>query len=333
MKRIGKRVIEFDNSPSILSSAAVAGKKEAEGPMGQEFDKTFTDAYLGTESWEKAEAKLQNEAVNLALVKGGFKSEDMDMIFAGDLLNQCISSSFGNRDLNIPFLGQYGACSTMAQTLLMAAAMVDGGGAQRAVAVTSSHFCTAERQFRLPLEYGSQRSTTAQWTATASGAAIVGRGGNIRIVRGMPGKIVDLGIKDTANMGAAMAPAAADTVMGFFESTGTRPEDFDCIYTGDLGIVGSKLFHDLMRENGINIESVHRDCGCMMYSDNQDPHAGASGCGCSASILCSHIVRRLREGSVKRVLFCATGALMSVTSSQQGESIPGICHALELSVL
>lgn len=331
MKRIGNSTLITENKPTIISYGAIAGKKEAEGPLGHCFDQTVSDSYLGSESWEKAESELQNQAINIALAKGGFEPKDMDMIFAGDLLNQCISSTFGLRDLSIPFLGQYGACSTMAQTLIMAAIMVDCGAANKAAAVTSSHFCTAERQFRLPLEYGSQRTPTAQWTATASGCAIVGKGGHLYIPRVCVGKIVDLGIKDAANMGAAMAPAAANTIFEFLKDTNTDVTDYDCIYTGDLGTVGSELLHKILLENGINITPRHKDCGVMMYNiDEQDAHAGASGCGCSASILCSHILKSLETGSQNHILFCATGALMSTTSSQQGESIPGICHVVEI---
>lgn len=333
MRRIGRSVLATENMPSVLSFASVAGKKEAEGPLGSYFDQTMSDSYLGTESWEKAESQLQSEAVNLALSKGNLKAEKVDMIFAGDLLNQCISSTFGARSLNIPFLGQYGACSTMAQTLMMATIMVDSGAADKAIAVTSSHFCTAERQFRLPLEYGSQRTPTAQWTATASGAVVVGKGGTVVIPRVAPGRIVDLGIADTANMGAAMAPAAAETIYHFLQDTGTSPKDYDCIFTGDLGLVGSELLHTMMLENGVSIQEVHRDCGVMMYDiKGQDAHAGASGCGCSASVLCGYILKEMEKKKLRHILFCATGALMSTTSSQQGESIPGICHAVELLV-
>lgn len=331
MRRIGKSTLLTENRPSIISYGSIAGKKESEGPLGNSFDQTVSDSYLGTESWEKAESQLQNQAVNIAMGKQGLSSKDIDLIFAGDLLNQCISSTFGVRELSIPFLGQYGACSTMAQTLIMAAIMVDCGAADKAAAVTSSHFCTAERQFRLPLEYGSQRTPTAQWTATASGCAIVGKGGAVYIPRMTVGKIVDLGVTDTANMGAAMAPAAANSLFEFFSDTGTSPMDYDCVYTGDLGVVGSELLVRMLLENGINLKPRHKDCGIMMYDiEAQDAHAGSSGCGCSASVLCGHILKGLESGKERRILFCATGALMSTTSSQQGESIPGICHVVEL---
>ncbi len=333
MIRIGKNTLQTENCPRIISYAAVGGKKEAQGPLGSYFDQTISDSYVGEESWEKAESELQCEAVHLALSKKNLKPEDIDLIFAGDLLNQCISSSFNARGLSIPFLGQYGACSTMSQTILMATMAVDSRSARKAIAVTSSHFCTAERQFRLPLEYGGQRSPTAQWTATASGCVIIGTEGTIKIEKVCPGKIVDLGITDMSNMGAAMAPAAADTIFNFLSDTGTKPSDYDAIYTGDLGLIGTDLLGQIMLKNGINIKRVHRDCGLMLYDlKKQDIHSGGSGCGCSASVLSSYILKMLENKEQKRVLFCATGALMSPTSSQQGESIPGICHVIELSV-
>lgn len=333
MKRIGTDTLEFTNAPAIESHGAIGGKKEAEGPLGGEFDQTFEDTSLNMESWEKAEAQLQKEAVSVTLGKAGVSPKDVHMIFAGDLLNQCISSTFGLLDFQIPFLGQYGACSTMAQTLLMAAIMVESGAAERAVAVTSSHFCSAERQFRTPLEYGAQRTPTAQWTATAAGCALVGKTGKVKIRRGLAGRVVDLGVKDPANMGAAMAPAAADSIFRFLQDTGASPEEFDGIFTGDLGLVGTRLLHQSLADNGVSIQTVHNDCGLMLFDrETQDVHAGASGCGCSASVLCGHLLRRMEQGEMKRILFCATGALMSPTSQQQGEAIPGVCHVLELAV-
>ncbi len=331
MKRIGKQTIEFENAPSVIGHGAVGGRKEAGGPLGADFDQTFEDTTLNTDSWEKAEAQLQKEAVAVALASAGCRAEEVDFIFAGDLLNQCISSTFGLRGYGMPYLGQYGACSTMAQTLLMAAVMVDSGAADRAAAVTSSHFCSAERQFRTPLEYGAQRTPTAQWTATASGSVIVGKGGRVRIQRALAGKIVDLGVKDPANMGAAMAPAAADSICQFLEDTHQRPQDFDGIFTGDLGAVGSQLMLDALKGEGLDLTTVHQDCGLMLYyREAQDVHAGGSGCGCSASVLCGHLLRQMEKGELKKILFCATGALMSTTSQQQGESIPGVCHIVQL---
>ena len=332
MKRIGKSTLEFDRPPTILSQAAVGGKKEAEGPLGGELDQTFGDTTLGQDSWERAEAQLQKEAAALAMKKAAVSAEEVDFILAGDLLNQCISSTFGLLDFGIPFLGQYGACSTMAQTLLLAAALVESGAARRALAVTSSHFCSAERQFRLPLEYGGQRSPTAQWTATAAGCALVGLGGRVRVRRGLAGKIRDLGVKDTANMGAAMAPAAASSIFEFLQDTATQPQDYDGIFTGDLGAVGSQLLYQCLDDNRVDLRPVHQDCGLLLYNrQSQDVHAGGSGCGCSASVLCGHLLRRMERGELKNILFCATGALMSPTSSQQGQSIPGVCHVVQLT--
>lgn len=330
MKRLGKYTLLFERCPAILGHAAVGGKKEAEGPLAHDFDQTFLDSYLAQESWEKAESMLQTEAASMAVHKAGLRRSDISMIFAGDLLNQCISSTFGLRDMDIPFLGQYGACSTMAQTLSMAAIMVESGAANYACAVTSSHFCTAERQFRTPLEYGSQRTPTAQWTATASGSAVLGHGPGVRVRHVTIGRIKDLGVTDVANMGAAMAPAAAQTLLDFFSDTATKPDDYDHIFTGDLGSVGSALLHDLLRENGVQMRN-HHDCGLLIYDrEAQDVHAGGSGCGCSAGVLCGHILNRMERGELKNILFMATGALMSTTSSQQGESIPGIAHLVHL---
>lgn len=333
MKRIGKQTLEFQTPPSILGRGAVGGRKEAAGPLGRDFHQTFDDTTLNTQSWEKAEAQLQKEAVGIALAKAGCRAGDIHMIFAGDLLNQCISSTFGLLEYQIPFLGQYGACSTMAQTLLMASVMVDCGAAEKAAAVTSSHFCSAERQFRTPLEYGAQRTPTAQWTATASGCAIVGKGGQVKVLHGLVGKVTDLGVKDPANMGAAMAPSAADSIYQYLEDTGTSPRDYDGIFTGDLGMVGTSLLLDALRDNGIDLSPVHNDCGLLLYDrEGQDVHAGGSGCGCSASVLCGHLLGRMERGELRNILFCATGALMSTTSQQQGEAIPGVCHVVHLSI-
>lgn len=331
-KRVGKYTVQMEYMPSILGYASVCGKKEADGPLGKYFDHTFEDSRLGESSWEKAESRLQTEAVKRAMDKANVTPSDINYIFAGDLLNQCISSTFGLRSLDIPFLGQYGACSTMAQTLAMSAFMVDSGIADKCLAVTSSHFCSAERQFRFPLEYGGQRTPTAQWTVTGSGAAVVGSDGQGPYIFAVTvGRIVDLGIKDAANMGAAMAPAAAATLSDFFNDTGTFPDDYDLILTGDLGEVGSKLMKELLKKDNINIGENHSDCGLLIYNkEEQDVHAGGSGCGCSATVLCSIILKRMKEGKLKNVLFMATGALMSPTSSQQGETIPSVAHLIHL---
>ncbi len=331
--RISRSTILLPNSPSILASAAVGGKKEGEGPLREDFDLLSEDTTFGEKTWEKAEMRMQMDAESRALKKAGLHPEDIDVVFAGDLLNQCISSAYSLRGLAIPYIGLYGACSTMAESLMLASLFVDGGIARRAMAVTSSHFCTAERQFRFPLEYGGQRTPTAQWTATASGCLIVGEKNEPPYARAVcVGKIGDLGIKDLNNMGAAMAPAAADTLKTFFQDTGTSPENYDRIFTGDLGQVGSDLLYELMEREGIPLKGRHDDCGLLLYDrETQDVHAGGSGCGCSAGVLCGHILKLLKNGTYENVLFMATGALMSPTSVQQGESIPGIAHLVHLS--
>lgn len=331
-KRIGKYTIQMEHLPCVESFASVCGKKEAEGPLAKYFDHIFKDTTLGESSWEKAESKLQAKAVELALKKSNLESSDIDFIFAGDLLNQCISSTFGLKNLNVQFLGQYGACSTMAQTLILASLMVETNIAKKCIAVTSSHFCSAERQFRFPLEYGGQRTPTAQWTVTGSGAIVVGNSGQSPFISSVTvGKIIDLGIKDANNMGAAMAPAAADTIKNFLVDTNTFPDDYDLILTGDLGEIGSNLLKELLIKEKVDIKNNHSDCGLLIYNQKeQDVHAGGSGCGCSASVLCSVILNRLKKGELKNVLFVATGALMSPTSTQQGESIPSIAHLVNL---
>ena len=328
-QRIGRYTLQMTNRPTIEGFASVVGKKEMQGPLSSFFDLSFEDTTLGESSWEKAESRLQTEAVNLALRKAGVTAQDIDYIFAGDLLNQCLSSTFGLRSLDIPFLGQFGACSTMAQTLALASIVVESGAARKAAAVTSSHFCSAERQFRLPLEYGGQRTPTAQWTATASGSVIVGTSGKGPFVADVTvGRIVDLGIKDAANMGAAMAPAAAQTISDFLQDTGTMPKDYDLILTGDLGLIGTKLVRQILADNNLDITDVHNDCGMMLYDrEKQDVH----GCGCSASVLCSVILNRLQSRELNNVLFIATGALTSTTSQQQGESVPGVAHLVHLT--
>lgn len=331
IKKVGNRTIVFGSPVSIASFAAIGGKKEKEGPIGSSFDMCFDDEMLGEDSFEKAESRLQQYAVSKALSKGGFKGGDIDIIYAGDLLNQCIGSTFGLMDFGIPFAGLYGACSTMVLGLIMSSLSV-AAGVKRTVAVTSSHFCSSERQFRFPLEYGGQRTPTAQWTATASGAAVVQQGsGKINIAAATIGKITDLGVSDANNMGAAMAPAAADTIQSFLSDSNTSPEDYDLILTGDLGFVGSQLLYDLLEKDGIEIRGVHNDGGMMLYDrEKQDVHAGGSGCGCVASALCGHILPKIQSGEMDRVLVCATGALMSPTSSMQGQNIPSIAHLIYL---
>ncbi|MBR5438294.1 MAG: stage V sporulation protein AD [Clostridia bacterium] len=332
--RKGKTVIT-DKKPAFIASAAVVGKKEGEGPLRDDFDKIFEDTTLGQDSWEKAESFLMKNAVITAVEKAGVAMKDIDGIFSGDLLNQCTGSAFALREFGIPFTGLYGACSTMALSLITATLAIESGGMNTCVAATSSHFCSAEKQFRYPLEYGGQRSPTAQWTVTGSGAAVL----SCRENSSLPfidkvhiGTIEDLGIKDMTNMGAAMAPAAFRTLSEFFRDTQTSAEDYDAIFTGDLGFVGSELLKELMkRECGTDLSKNYSDCGLMIYDrEKQDVHSGGSGCGCSASVLCSHILKNMNEGKYSNILFMATGALMSPVSSKEGESIPGIAHLLNI---
>lgn len=336
MKRAGRSSFIFNNAPGIRSFAAAVGKKEGEGPLGNCFDRVFEDNLLGEDSWEKAESRLVTEAVTVCLEKTSFSAEDIDVIFTGDLLNQCIASTFGLRAMGIPHVGMYGACSTMASSLINAAVFVGSGAAERAIAVTSSHFSSSERQFRNPLQYGGQRTPTAQWTVTGSGAIMLEKCENsaqssVSIAAATIGTIEDLGVTDANNMGAAMAPAAAQTITRHLTDRRLTPNDFDLILTGDLGFVGTELLYELLMRENIDIVSCHNDGGMMIFDrKTQDVHAGGSGCGCSASVLCGYVLPKLNTGELKRVLFVATGALMSPTSSFQGESIPGVAHAVEI---
>ncbi len=331
-KRCGKDTVVLTDRPTVVGRGTVVGKKEGEGPLGHAFDAVFTDTRLGKKTWEKAESALQQEALRRALSRAGLTPQRLHYLFAGDLLNQNIASTFALREMQVPLLGQFGACSTMGQTMAMAAIFVDSGVGDFCGAVTSSHFCTAERQFRYPLEYGGQRPPTSQWTATAAGAVILGRAEKgVHVSAVTIGRVQDLGVTDLNNMGAAMAPAAADTLERFFRDTDTGPQDYDRIVTGDLGAIGSRLCRELMAKKGISMGESYTDCGLLLYDrEKQDVHAGGSGCGCSAAVLCGYFLPRLEQGALRRVLFCPTGALMSPTSSQQGESIPGICHAVLL---
>ena len=331
MQRIQRGTFQFDTPPTVLGFAGVAGKKEGEGPLGGSFDKIHEDAMLEQASWEKAESTLQQEVVTMALDKAKLPASDVDVMFSGDLLNQCIASTFGLRSLGVPHMGMYGACSTMIEALINASVFVESGAATTCAAVTSSHFCASERQFRTPLGYGGQRTPSAQWTVTGAGAAIVGHGGCISVNAACVGIIDDLGIKDPTNMGAAMAPAAADTIKRYLTDTSTAPTDYDLILTGDLGFIGSDLLRQLLERENIDLADRHNDCGMMIFDrEAQDVHAGGSGCGCVGSVLCSHIMKQLEQGTLGRILVIATGALMSTTSSWQGESIPGVAHLAEL---
>ena len=319
----------------VTKWASIAGKKESEGPLASGFDQCCQDTYFGEKTWEQGEKRMQQMALTTLMEKAGLSNENIDMVFSGDLLNQCIGSSFTLRNANIPHLGLYGACSTMAESLLLASMAVGGGFADTVVAMTSSHFASSERQYRFPLGYGGQRTPTAQWTVTGSGAALVcSHGKGPRITAATIGTVTDLGIKDANNMGAAMAPAAYDTLSAFFRDTGYKPADFDLILTGDLGELGHAIVRDFFQRDGVDMGPQFQDCGLLLYDrKHQDMHAGASGCGCSASVLNGYLLRKMREGKWKTILFAPTGALLSPTSSGQGESIPSICHAVRLSAV
>lgn len=333
MKIKGKTAF-LDSPPVVAGSAGVCGKKEGEGPLAGDFDAVFEDTTMGQDSYELAESAMLHEAIILALKNSETAASDVNFVLSGDLLNQCMGSSFALKDLMVPSIGLYGACSTMALSLSVGSMLVDCG-AECVAAATSSHFCSSERQFRYPLEYGGQRPPTAQWTVTGAGCAVVKKSGSgIKIPAVSIGTICDMGITDANNMGAAMAPAAEKTIFDFLCDTKSAPLDYDMILTGDLGYTGSQLLYELLeKEHGLDIREVHKDCGLLIFDrEKQDVNSGGSGCGCSASVLCSHILKQMREGKLKKVLFVATGALMSPTSSKQGQPIPGIAHAVKLEV-
>lgn len=325
--------IRLTNGVSAYAYAAAVGKMEGEGPLGDCFDYVATGAEIGEDTWEKSESKFQQYALEMALNKSGLQKSDLSIIFAGDLLNQCTGSAYGLRDSGVPFIGLYGACSTMAESLMLASLFADMRLGEKFAAITSSHFCSAERQFRFPINYGGVRPPTSQWTATAAGCCITAAAEKPPYIKAVTvGKITDMGIKDANNMGAAMAGAAYDSLSRHFENTCASPDDYDGIFTGDLGQVGTDILCELFDKRGVDISRVHNDCGLMLYDrEKQDVHAGGSGCGCSASVLCAHILPSIANGQLHRVLFAATGALMSTTMSQQGESIPGISHVVEIS--
>ena len=332
-KKSGRSTFEFSSCPSVISFASVVGKKEGDGPYGKCFDRIENDAYFGEKTWEAAESALFKEAVSTAIKKGGFSPDDIDILASGDLLNQCTATGYAARSLAIPYLGLYGACSTMAESLFVASLLVSCG-AERVVAATSSHFCGSEKQFRFPLEYGAQRAPSSQWTVTGSGAVVLGKEKKGPFITHITaGKVIDAGINDAGNMGAAMAPAFCDTLTAHFSATNSSPKDYDAIFSGDLGHLGKKIADDLLKqEYSINIDQNHLDCGCMIFDNKkQDVHSGGSGCGCSASILSGYILPQMRKGNLNRVLFIATGALMSPTLSLQGESIPSVAHAIEFN--
>ena len=329
-KHCGRQTVRFASPPVVQGYGSAAGRKEADGPLGGCFDFTGTDDTFGEKSWEKAETFLQRQALAFALKRAGRTARELDYLFAGDLLNQCIATSYAVRGQPVPFFGLYGACSTMAEGLSLAAMLLDGGFAEHIAALTSSHFCSAERQYRNPLEYGGQKPPTAQWTATGSGAVVLGRTGRgPRITHVTTGRVIDKGITDANDMGAAMAPAAYATLQAHFDDTGRGPEDYDRIVTGDLGSLGRAIVADFFRRDGIDMGTRYDDCGVLLYdAKGQDVHAGGSGCGCSAIVLTGRLLRDLEDGTLRSLLFCGTGALHSPTATMQGESIPGICHAV-----
>ena len=326
----GRYSFVLPQPPVITAWASVAGKKESEGPLAQCFDVVNRDTYFGEKTWEQGEKKMQQVALDTLAGKAGISKSDFGLVLSGDLLNQCIGSSFTLRNAGIAHLGLYGACSTMAESLLVASMVVGGGFSDKVVAMTSSHFASSERQYRYPLGYGGQRTPTAQWTVTGSGAALVcATGKGPRIERATIGTVTDLGVKDAGNMGAAMAPAALATIKAHMEDFHVTPEDFDLIVTGDLGQLGKELLLELARREGLALEEKLTDCGTMVFDlKGQDVHAGGSGCGCSAITLCGKLLDQLNRGELKKILFCGTGALLSPTSTQQGLPIPGVCHAV-----
>lgn len=327
------KILKFD-SATISAAASVVGKYEQEGPFGELFDICDPTDKFGMNTWEQAESEMQRLAFNTALSKLSLSERSIDALFAGDLLNQCVGSSYGLLDFDIPYFGLYGACSTAAEGIMLASACVSAGFFDRAAAVTSSHYCAAERQYRSPIEYGSQRTPTAQWTVTGAGAFIIGNGGKVSVCEALPGIVVEKGISDAANMGAAMAPAAADTILRYFTGSGYSPKDFDMIVTGDLGEEGGSILCELLHAEGLDIKDVFADCGTLIYDlKTQDKHAGGSGCGCSAVVLASYLLPMLESGDLSNILLIGTGAMMSPSSIQQGLSIPAVAHLLRFSSL
>ena len=332
MKRLGKKTVHLTSEPCIIETSSIVGKKEGEGPLAKYFDFIMEDEYWGEKSFEKTESKILKENLNKLLQKSKRTASDINYVLAGDLLNQCISSSYAVRESEIPFIGLYGACSTMVESMAIGSMLVDGGFADNVIAMTSSHFCSAERQFRFPLEQGTQRPPTAQWTVTGSGTALIStekKGPKITHVT--IGKVVDMGIKDANNMGAAMAPAAADTIFSHLKETNRDPNYYDLIITGDLGYIGGDIVKELLFKEGINIKNRYNDCGILIFDkQKQDTHSGGSGCGCCGSVFSGYLYHKLKSGELNKILLVATGALMSTTAIQQGEAICGIAHAIAI---
>lgn len=334
MKKIGSQTTVFQNPPSIIGTGSIVGPKEGKGVLKEYYDLILSDDIYGEKSWERAERKMLKEAVEKAIKCSNISGNAIEYFIAGDLLNQIISAAFAARDLGFPFLGIYGACSTFAQGLSLGAMLIDGGFANNVVAATSSHFCTAERQFRFPLELGSQRLPTAQWTITGAGAAVISsKQQNPRITHATLGKVIDMGRTDPNDMGSAMAPAAVDTIVKHFEDTGRSPDYYDIIITGDLASFGKDIAEKLLMKKGFDVSKQFTDCGVMIFSPEQDVHAGASGCACAAVVTCGYLYKKMLKGSINKVLLIATGALLSTTSSQQGETIPSVAHAVAIENL
>lgn len=362
-KKLGAQTVCFENRPYIIGRGNAVGTKEGEGPLGSCFDEILEDDMYGEKSWEKAESKMLQTAMSNACRRAQLKKDDIDVMLSGDLVNQIMSSSFAARNMHIPFLGLYGACSTMTESLVLGSMLVEGEFAANVLAGASSHFCTAERQFRMPVEHGNQRPPSAQWTATAAGAIVIserpaaaaGCGGSlcppseggagrqagshcdkhIRVSSATVGKVIDAGIKDANQMGAAMAPAAVDTLLNHLQDTGRDIDYYDLVATGDLGYIGKDIMCDLLVDAGLDSQKVfshYDDCGTMLFSKDQDVHGGGSGCGCSAAVLTGSLLPKLESGEYKRILLMSTGALLSTISPFQGESIPGIAHAVCLEV-
>ena len=333
MKRLGSQTVKFQAPPLISAHAAVGSVMEGQGPLCAYFDFISNDPYFGAKSWERAESEMLKKCFELCMEKAAISPLQPDYIISGDLLNQCVGSAFAIKDSGVPYFGLYGACSTMAESLSLAAMLLDGGYAERVCALTSSHYCSAERQFRLPLAYGGLCSPTSQRTATAAGCLLVEAQGNgtAEITHVTTGKIIDGGISDASNLGAAMAPAALETLCTHFSDTGRSPEYYDLIVTGDLGAVGHSILLELAEQQGFALSQNCKDCGMLLYDPQKQPvHAGGSGCGCSAGVLAGYLLSEMSSGRLERLLFAATGALMSPTTALQGESILGICHAVAI---
>lgn len=334
MKKLGSQTIKFENPPSIIGTATIVGPKEGQGRFKDYYDLILKDNIYQEKSWEKAETKILKETIEMAIKNSNVPSAKVEYLIAGDLLNQIISAGFAAREIGLPFLGIYGACSTIAQGAILGSIIIDGGFAKNLVAAVSSHFCTAERQFRFPLELGNQRKPTSQWTVTGAGAMVLSsKVQNPRITLATIGKVIDMGESDPNDMGTAMAPAAVDTIMRHFQDTGKTPEDYDLILTGDLGSIGKEITEELLRQKGYDISNKYSDCGVLIFYPEQDVHAGASGCACAAVVTCGYVFKEMLKGKYNKVLLVATGALLSTTSSQQGETIPCIAHAISLENL